>query len=534
VEGTTGYEFLNDTLRLLAPAQGEFPLDRLYRRVVRDRPPYRIEAYRSKRAVMERHLVGELDRLAYDLDRISEGDYHTRDYAYDALREAIVEVIAALDRYRTYLPYSQNDAEEVLRQAVYRARQRTLGEDPSVFDFLLRVLLGDVRPDLRDRAAAVAGRLQQYSSVVMAKGIEDTAFYRYLRLAPLNEVGGEPDRFSLDADAFHARARFRGLRYPQTLLATATHDHKRGEDLRMRMIVLASVPGAWERTVRTLRTLIDQHSGDPAPAAGDIYLLCQTLAALWEERVPADLEDRLVAYVQKAAREAGLHTSWATPRSDYEDTLERLVRGMMRDNRLPRRIRALAETLRRYGFVNSITQLILKTTTPGVPDFYQGTELLDLSLVDPDNRRPVDFARRQRFAEELEPLVERPDPDLLAGWLAARDERLKLYVMMRLLRFRRAVPEVFTGDYRSLGPDAVPAAVVGFLREHPRGTLLVLLPRFPAMEATEQAAGQVTLPEALAGTPGTDLLTGLPEVMGTTVDPSARPLPWRVVWLPRA
>jgi (1->4)-alpha-D-glucan 1-alpha-D-glucosylmutase len=300
------------------------------------------------------------------------------------------------------------------------------------------------------------------------------------------------------------------------------------------MIVLASVPGAWERTVRTLRTLIDQYSGDPAPAAGDAYLFCQTLVGVWEERVPPDLEDRLVAYVRKAAREAGLHTSWATPRSDYEDALERFVRGMIRDNRLPRRIRALAQTLRRYGFVNSITQLILKTTSPGVPDFYQGTELLDLSLVDPDNRRPVDFARRQRLAEELKPLVERPDPEVLTGWLAARDERLKLYAMMRLLRFRRAVPAVFTGEYRGLGPDAAPAAVLGYLREHPGGTLLVLLPRFPALADTEQAAArQVTLPDTLAGKAGTDVLTGLPEVMGTTVDPSGRPLPWRVVWLPR-
>ena len=205
------------------------------------------------------------------------------------------------------------------------------------------------------------------------------------------------------------------------------------------------------------------------------------------------------------------------------------------DNAFLDELRQLAPVFAWFGLLNSLSMALVKLTAPGVPDIYQGQEMLDYSLVDPDNRRPVDFARRQRLAEELEPIVERPDPELLAGWLATRDERLKLYAMMRLLRFRRAVPDVFAGEYRGLGADAVPAAVLGYLREHPGGTLLVLLPRFPALEDTEQAAArQVTLPDTLAGKPGTDVLTGLPEVMGTTVEPSDRPLPWRVVWLPRA
>jgi (1->4)-alpha-D-glucan 1-alpha-D-glucosylmutase len=537
VEGTTGYEFLNDALRLLTPAEGEFPLDRLYRRFVRDRPPYRVEVYRSKRAVMERHLVGELDRLAYDLDRISEADYHTRDHAYEALRDAIVEVIAALDRYRTYLPYRREEAEEVLRQAVYRARQRTTGEDPAVFDFLLQVVLGDVRPDLRLRAAVIAGRLQQYASVVMAKGIEDTAFYRYVRLAALNEVGGEPLRFSLDAEAFHARARFRALRYPRTLLATATHDHKRGEDLRLRMAALAAIPDVWERTLRSLRPVIAEHTGDPPPAAADIYLFCQTLAALWDRLGGSGLEDRLALYMRKAAREAGLHTGWSNPNAGYEEQMDRFVRGMIGDARVRRRMAGVARTLRRYGFINSITQVILKTTSPGVPDFYQGCELFDLSLVDPDNRRPVDFGSRQRLSGEMEPLIDQPDPDVLRIWLAAEDDRLKLYATMRLLRFRRAMSEaLLEAEYRSLASDDLGGPdLLGYLRTHARGTLLVVVPRRFAPDAAEQGrAGQVRVPDSLVGAVGTDILTGRTDVFPTVLDLAGRPLPWLVAWTPSA
>jgi (1->4)-alpha-D-glucan 1-alpha-D-glucosylmutase len=553
VEGATGYDFLNDVLGILTPSDGEAPLDRIYRRFVRDRPPYRVEVYRSKRAVMEHHLVGELDRLAYDLDRISEADYHTRDYSYVALREAIVELIAALDRYRTYLPYGREDAERVLRQAVYRARQRIPREDPSVFDFAVQVLLGDVRPDLRERAAAVAGRLQQYASVVMAKGLEDTVFYRYVRLAALNEVGGDPARVGLDPDPFHARARFRGLRYPRTMLATATHDHKRGEDLRARLITLASIPEVWERTLRALGPLIREHGGERPPSTGDVYLFAQTLVGLWDRQALLELEDRLAAYMRKVAREADLHTSWSNPNGDYEDALDRFVRAMLRDHRLPRRIGSAAGALRHFGFINSITQVILKTTSPGVPDFYQGCELLDLSLVDPDNRRPVDFARRARLAEEIEPILERPDPDLLRGWLAADDERLKLYTTIRLLRFRRAEPDVFAGEYRAVPREAWAGDdVLGFSRGNGREAVLILVPRFPARRrpvtpgprppdegstsspVDDARAIEVKLPEMFVGATVIDVLTGVEMTLGDTLEiggsSEGYPFPWYVLW----
>ncbi|HEY6102078.1 MAG TPA: malto-oligosyltrehalose synthase [bacterium] len=547
VEGATGYDFLNDALGILTDADGEMPLDRVYRRFVRDRPPYRVEVYRSKRAVMERHLVGELDRLAYDLDRLSEADYHTRDYSYQALREAVVELIAALDRYRTYLPYGPEEAERVLRQAAYRARQRIPWEDPSVFDFVLRVLLGDVRPDLRRRAAAAAGHMQQYASVVMAKGLEDTVFYRYVRLAALNEVGGDPARFGLDADAFHARARSRGLRYPRTMLATATHDHKRGEDLRARLVVLASIPEVWERTLRGLGLLFREHSGERPPAAGDVYLFAQTLIALWDGTPRQELEDRLTAYMRKAAREADLHTSWSSPNTDYEDALDRFIRSILRDRRLPRRIGPAARTLGHYGFINSITQLILKATCPGVPDVYQGSELRDLSLVDPDNRQPVDFALRARLGEELEPILQRPDPAVLSAWFTAHDERLKLYVTIRLLRLRRTVPEIFAGEYRALPHDASPGdALLGFARVGGPEALLIIVPRFPGRHRPgtppharipaeipppeEDHTIEVRLPETFVGATIADVLTGTTQTLGDTLEIGGRLLPWCVLW----
>ncbi|MDX1546112.1 MAG: malto-oligosyltrehalose synthase, partial [Rhodothermales bacterium] len=230
VEGTTGYEFMNDAMGVLLWQDGMAALERTYRRFVPEAEPYEEEVYESKRLVMESSLSSELFRLAYALNRLSEADYHTRDFTLEALREALAEIVAAFDRYRTYLPYNEDEARAVVREAVYRARQRAVAFEPSVFDFVRRVILGEVREDLRERQRAWTGRFQQYTAPVAAKGVEDTAFYRYLPLVALNEVGGEPAPAGTPPQAFHARARFRAQRYPRTLVATATHDHKRGED----------------------------------------------------------------------------------------------------------------------------------------------------------------------------------------------------------------------------------------------------------------------------------------------------------------
>jgi (1->4)-alpha-D-glucan 1-alpha-D-glucosylmutase len=532
VEGTTGYEFLNDMLGVLLRPGGELPVDRIYRRFLRGGVvPYWVEEYRSKRLVMETNLAGELVSLAYELDRISEADYHTRDFTYEALRQALAEFIALFPRYRTYLPENAAEAEEVVREVVQRARRRNFGRALTVYTFLEAVILGRTGGAPRQLAAPWVARLQQYTAPVTAKGVEDTAFYRYLRLSALNEVGGGPDRWGVTTHAFHARARFRALRYPHSLLATATHDTKRGEDTRMRLIVLAEMPEAWARGLRALARIGRRHRRREAPSRADEYLLYQTLVALWDGEDRGALPDRLSAYMQKAAREAKLRTSWLDPDLEYEAALERLVRGLLADGRLPPAVGPLAEALAAHGLTKALSQLIVKTTAPGTPDFYQGTELLDLSLVDPDNRRPVDFATRARMLEEMEPLLDAPDPAVLRDWIRRRDPRIKLFLMVRLLRFRQAHPGLFAGGYWSLEADGEAGErLLAYTRESGEERLLVAVPRFPA--APVRGDGELMLPLDYRFPEGewTDVLTGAPVELRGGLDFAALPLGWAVLF----
>ena len=534
VEGTTGYEFLNDVLGVLLWPEGEHPMDRIYRRFLRGAVvPYWVEMYRCKRLVMETALAGELFRLAYGLDRISEADYHTRDFTFEALRIALAEVIAVFPRYRTYLPERSDEAEQVVREAVHEARRRNPGRELTVYAFVEQVLLGNVGDPVKAAAAPWVGRFQQYTAPVTAKGIEDTAFYRYCRLAALSEVGGGQDRWGTTLHAFHARGRFRAVRYPMSLLATATHDHKRGEDTRMRMIVLAEMPDAWQRTLRALTRVARRYRSPMGPSRADEYHFYQLLVALWEGEERGALAERLVAFMQKAAREAKLRTSWLDPDPEYEAALGRFVRGVLGDPRLAQAVEPFARTLARHGFANGLSQLLVKLTSPGVPDFYQGCELLDLSLVDPDNRRPVDFAKRARLLEELEPLLEAPDAPKIREMIERTEERAKLFVMARLLRFRQAHASVFAGGYWPLEPEG-PAAVhlLAFAREADGDALVVLVPRFPAQgerrEGWEDTA--VPLGERLANRKWVDVITGVPLEPGTRLSPAALPLRWAVLY----
>ena len=532
VDGTTGYEFLNDVLGVLTWPDGELPVDRIYRRYLRGAVvPYWVEVYRSKRLVMDTSLAGELFRLAYALDRISEADYHTRDLTFEALRLALAEVIALFPRYRTYLPENREDAEEVIRETVRAARRRNLGRDPTVYAFIEEVLLprdgGDAAP-----SSAWVRRFQQYTAPVTAKGVEDTAFYRYYRLAALNEVGGGPDRWGVSLHALHARARFRALRYPLSLLATGTHDHKRGADTRMRLIVLAELPEVWRRTLRSMARIGRRYRSTAGPSRADEYLFHQTVVALWEGGAREELADRMAAYMQKAAREAKLHTSWLHPDAEYEAAVERFVRGVLGDPRLGAAVGELAALVARYGYANGLTQLVLKATAPGVPDFYQGSELLDLSLVDPDNRRPVDFSTRARLLEGLEPLLDAPDPQAIRALVDRQDERAKLFIMVRLLRFRQAHPHLFAGAYTPLEPEG-PARehLIAYARDADGDGLVVVAPRFPAvLERTGRWEDtEIPLGERLGHRTWKDVLTGMPVHVAERLPVTALPLRWAVL-----
>jgi len=533
VEGTVGYDFLNDVLQTLTYPGGRAGIERTYHVFTGVRQPYRSVVHEAKRLVMETTLAGELSRLAHVLDRISEADYHTRDFTFEALRDALAEIVAVFPRYRTYLPYNREEAAAVIREAAQTARQRNPGSEPTVYAFVAQVLTDPTSPERGPMWSEWIGRFQQYTAPVTAKGVEDTAFYRYLPLAALNEVGGDPGRFGLTLQAFHARARSRALRYPRTLLCTATHDHKRGEDTRMRMIALAEMPEEWRRTVGALSRAARRHRGRRGPSRADEYLLYQTLVALSAGADRATLADRLVAYLLKASREAKRRTSWINPDLAYEADLERFVRGVTEDPRVARAIEPLARSAARVGLANAVSQLVLKVTMPGVADFYQGTELLDGSLVDPDNRRPVDFELRARLLNSLEPLLDTPDASVLSGWIEAADERAKLYVTARLLRFRRDHPALFAGSYRAMEAAGARADhVIAFAREWDGEALVVIVPRFPY--TLERLGGwadtRVPLPGSLTARRWTDALSGKSYDLVAEIVPGNAPLAWQVLY----
>jgi len=521
VAGTTGYEFLNDAMGVLLKTDGEEPLSRAYRRAVPEARSFEESTYRSKTLIIEQTLTSELARLAYELDRLSEADYHTRDVTLAALREALREIVAAFDRYRTFLPYEAEEAREVVQEAIHRALQRNPAAEPTVFDFVEHAILGELREDLQDDQEAWVGRLQQYTGPVAAKGIEDTAFYRYNRLTALNEVGGEPDAFGVHDHAFHARNRFRARQYPDTLITTATHDHKRGADTRMRLLALAEVPERWTEVVQALDEIAADDRGAHGPSNNDTYLFYQTLAALWcdDTGVPRDAEarealaDRLWGYMEKAVREAKQQTSWINPNTDYEEDLEGVVRGVTTDAATPGVLDDFATMLAEAGFANRLSQLAMKGTAPGVPDVYRGTEMADLSLVDPDNRRPVDWAARRTALDDLAPLLDDPSPDAVQNLFDEPDPRAYLYLTARLLRWRRAHPDLAAAEgYTDLVPEGEGADDwLAFARftgdaDDPDAAVLTVVARHPLTRDPE-ALATIPLPDPLADRSWSDVLT---------------------------
>ncbi len=527
IAGTTGYEFLNDVMGVLVHERGRIPLEKTYRRVLGAALSFEDEVYESKKLVIHTALSSELFRLSYELDRISEADYHTRDFTLEAIRQALTDVVAVFDRYRTYLPHETETARDAIRLAVYRARARNPVAEPTVYDFISRVILGDVRSDLRPVQQAFVGRFQQYTAPVAAKGVEDTAFYRYLPLAALNEVGGEPGEFGTTLHAFHSRARFRAHRYPENLLATATHDHKRGEDTRMRMIALAEVPERWDEVVRKLIDFGESHTSDAGPSKADQYLFFQTLAALWHGADRDELSDRLGIYMQKATRESKRQTSWTNPDEAYEGALEQFVRQVIIDEEVADVLDDFSRQLARIGFLNGISQVVLKLTTPGVPDVYQGCELWDLTLVDPDNRRPVDYELRARLLDSLADLIGRPDVARVRDLVETEEEKTKLYVTAVLLRLRREYSELFAGDYLPLEAEST-EKWIAYARSSARRRLLVAVGRRHSGELEPEEA-VIALPEELANRNWRDVLTGTKIRSGNTFCLSDLPLRWAVL-----
>jgi (1->4)-alpha-D-glucan 1-alpha-D-glucosylmutase len=435
--------------------------------------------------------------LATELLRIAHADRRTRDYTFNNLRSALAEVVACFPVYRTYIvdtPSAQD--RRYIEWAVAQARRRSRAADTTVFEFVHRALLGEAPPDaspqLKQQVKIFAMKMQQFTSPVTAKGIEDTAFYRYNRLASLNDVGGDPDQFGITVAAYHGASAERGAHRPHTMLATSTHDNKRSEDVRARIDVISEMPGEWRKLLhrweRMNRSKKTELEGLAAPSANDEYLLYQTLLGsfpLEEGEEPLErYTERIEAYMLKALREAKVHTSWINPSEAYESATRGFVRALLNPsarNLFLKDLRVHTRTFAWFGILNSLSMALLKMTSPGVPDIYQGNETVDYSLVDPDNRRPVDYAAREQMLENLAALAKGSNLASAAHGLAgaALDGRAKMWVIWRSLELRRAQPDLFAfGQYVPLHVAGERAAhVVAFMRRHAGTTAVTIAGR---------------------------------------------------------
>lgn len=462
VDGTTGYEFISDVTALFVDPDSEEEMTRIWEEFSGSPDTWGTVMERAKRDVLESVLAGDLNRLTEIFVGVITSRRRYRDFTRAELSQALAETLVAFDVYRTYLETGPSEEDRGrIEAATARAREAAPDLDSELFDLLRAVLVADLDGPAEEELRA---RFQQLSGPVMAKGVEDTAFYRYLRLAALCEVGGDPGRFALGGvDAFHQRCRLIQERHPTTMLALTTHDTKRSEDVRARLAALTEIPERWGHTVRRWRERYASHRPSCLDGATE-YLIYQTLVGA--HPIGAD---RLLPYLEKATKEAKVHTSWTSPDEEYDAAVARFAGALCADAEFQAELADFVRPLVTMGRINSLVQKTLQLTAPGVPDIYQGTELWDLSLVDPDNRRPVDHALRRRRLSEL----KGSSP---AEVLSRADEGLpKLWVTQRLLELRARRPEAFGGDY-------VPLAVEGPASDHVvaysrGGAVAVVVPR---------------------------------------------------------
>ena len=501
IEGTTGYNFMNLMNGVFVDHTKAKAFQQLYRRFTGWSQEFADLVCDCKRLILQVAMSSELNVLARKLDRISEQHRWYRDFTLENLRDALREALATFPVYRSYIRSDQNGVDPEDRReialAIREAKRRNPAMSVSVFDFLQSVLLLDHPEGLDDSQRAerhsFALRFQQLSAPVMAKGMEDTAFYRYHPLASLNEVGGNPERFGLSLNAFHRRNLVRGELWPNSMNGSSTHDTKRGEDVRARINALSEMPSEWYRAIRRWRDMNRRWKtqvGDLiAPDSNEEYLLYQTLVGVWPLLPMKDAEhaqfiQRIQAYMQKALHEAKVHTSWINPNADYDQAVQQFVSKILEPspgNSFLEDFRQFQTPLAQAGMWNSLSQVLLKIASPGVPDFYQGNELWSFRLVDPDNRTPVDYDQCRRILARLRE-NEGPDSTALVDRLmnSPCDGAIKLFVTQRALCFRREHRELFqAGSYIPLPASGNRSNhVVAFARQWNGEIVIALAGRF--------------------------------------------------------
>jgi len=564
VHGTTGYNFLNQVNGLFVDPASARRMRKVYAKLTGREQSFDDLLYEAKRLIMDTAMASELTVLANMLNRISESNRRSRDFTLNSLRDALVEVVACFPVYRTYVDEQGwlPDDRAALERAIVRARRRNPAMEATIFDFFREVVLprdpngglasvyerrdGYPPADAPEAAERLhfAMKFQQYTGPLQAKGLEDTAFYRHNLLLSLNEVGGDPSHVGMAAGEFHERNRLRQQDWPYEMLATATHDTKLGEDVRTRIDVLSEIPDEWGRDVsrwmrlaKSARTILD---GEPAPDRNDEYRFYQALLGAWPvDGVSDTFVERVQAYMIKSVKEAKFHSSWLNPDEGYETAVKTYVGRVLAGPETPKFLPAFTpfqERIARSGIVNSLAQVVLKIASPGVPDFYQGTELWDLNLVDPDNRRPVDFRIRACLLERVDRILAL-EPDaraaavatLLARW---KDGAIKLLLTTAGLRLRKAMPDVFLdGAYLPLETDtpAVQGRALAFARLSSDAAVVAIVPHLTArlVDASRPVpigdmwkTSRVMLPPSLAGLVYRDAFTGA-EVRAATSNGSA-------------
>ena len=520
IQGTTGYDFLNQVNGIFTQQLSKEAFDDIYQRFIGRAIDCEELIDRSKRLIVSRHLAGDIDNLARLLQELASEYRYASDFTMYGLKTALVEILTLFPVYRTYINESGSSAsdKEYIQQVIDNAKANIPGFSNEL-TFIEKFLLLDFEEFLSEESQIqwlhFIMRLQQFTGPLMAKGVEDTVLYIYNRLISLNEVGSHPLEFGNSLEDFHEFNQERFAQWPHAMNATATHDTKRGEDVRARINVLSEIPEEWEENLRKWREINAPHknciNGKDVPTPNDEYFFYQTLIGTFpfDDQEYDEFISRIKDYLIKAIREAKVHTAWLKNDTAYEDGFTLFAQRVMKndgENQFLEVFRPFQQEIAYYGILNSLSQILIKLTVPGLPDIYQGTEMWDLSLVDPDNRRPVDFDKRKQYLEEIKTRIDSDLMGLISELLQnPEDGKVKLFLTYKLLQARNEYIEIFQrGSYEKLNvAGSLKAHIVGFYRELAEQRVIAIAPRFftSLVNSGEQPFGEKVWQETRIITP---------------------------------
>lgn len=497
IHGTTGYEFLNSLNNVMLDTKNAAKFSKIYNKFINKSVNFNELIIECKKLIMKTALTSELSALANSLSRITEKYYETRDYTLNGLRETLIEIISCFPVYRTYISEDEksNKTVDYIKWAVGTAKKRSMSTDPSIYNFIEKILLCEFESDKDSptyrEILNFSLKFQQYTGPLMAKGLEDTGFFNYNRLISLNEVGGNPSVFGLSLNDFHNSNISRLNSTPHGMLTTSTHDTKYSEDVRARICSLSEIPEIWQKKTtkwskinKSKKTRTDNFL---IPQKNDEYLFYQILIGIWNDERPAREEiktitSRIENYMLKAAREAKSNTSWININTEYENALCDFIRRVLNspeNHPFWKEFIPFQKNIALRGCINSISKIALKCTCPGVPDIYQGNELWKYNLVDPDNRNPVNFIKKQKLLNEIKPFLNKKNISDVSFLFPAESGKLKLYITAAMLNFRKKHPDLFTkGNYTAL--DTIGAKsehIIAFARNYNNKTIITIVPR---------------------------------------------------------